>query len=112
MDPGTASGERRDLLLLCIVSRSEPRLYGYLERAFSDTDAIEVLRDRRQGDRRARRAPVTGDRRRGDRRSLDLRADLRGLGWAFVLTGPAGHIHVPSRPAFGSAGPARASDAG
>jgi hypothetical protein len=73
---------------LFIVSRQEPDMYRYLSREFSTESDVDVILDRRYGERRARgerRATPRGDRRRTERRSkTDLRGQLSTLGYAFV----------------------------
>jgi hypothetical protein len=75
---------------LFIVSRQQPDLYRYLAREFSTESDVEVILDRRHGERRARRegAATQGERRRSDRRSqADLAGQLNTLGYAFVRLG-------------------------
>ena len=63
---------------LLIVARDRVDLYEALQHAYSDSETITVLLDRRQGERRQSIQPVAGDRRRGERRSLlSLADDLR-----------------------------------
>jgi hypothetical protein len=54
--------------ILVIVRRDEARLGDRLRMAFAGTPAVEVILDRRTGERRRRRQAVGADRRRGDRR--------------------------------------------
>src|SRR5215475_7185580 len=67
---------------LFLVSRHEPRLYEYLLERFRDDGNVEVILDRRRGERR-RRVPAPGenhDRRRSDRRTrqeIDLELQVR-----------------------------------
>lgn len=80
--------------LLFIVSREEPRLYHYVRAAFASTEAVEVILDRRYGERRRSARPVDVDRRQGERRATDVGQSLRHLGWATVWsTSP--HTTVP-----------------
>ena len=73
---------------LFIVSRQQPDLYRYLSREFSTESDVEVILDRRHGERRShgeRRAAPRGDRRQTERRGkTDLRGQLSTLGYAFV----------------------------
>ena len=63
---------------LLIVARDQGDLYDCLQHAYGDSEAITVLLDRRQGERRRRVQPVRGERRQGERRSLpSLEHDLR-----------------------------------
>jgi len=73
---------------LFIVSRRYPQLYEYLARTFTAELDVEVLVDRREGDRRGeggRRTMLRGERRSAERRSArQVGEDLRALGYAFV----------------------------
>lgn len=51
-----------------IVSRQHRDLYTYLRERFASDPAVEVILDRRFGQRRQRQAPVDAERRRRDRR--------------------------------------------
>ena len=68
---------------LFLISRHDARLYEYLVERFRDDRNVEVILDRRQGERRGRTygaAHAGGDRRRGDRRTrreLDLELQVR-----------------------------------
>lgn len=53
---------------LFLVSRHEPRLYEYLVDRFRDDGNVEVILDRRRGERRSRSAHQGPERRRADRR--------------------------------------------
>jgi hypothetical protein len=50
-----------------VVRTDQPELHAKLARQFAASALVEVILDRRRGDRR-RGTPVQGDRRRGDRR--------------------------------------------
>jgi hypothetical protein len=52
-----------------VVARDAGELYASLKSTFSDSDRIEVIRDRRFSERRRRDDTVRFDRRRGDRRA-------------------------------------------
>jgi hypothetical protein len=52
-----------------VVARDAGELYTSLKSTFADSDRIEVIRDRRFGERRHRDEAVRFDRRRGDRRA-------------------------------------------
>ena len=74
-------------LHLLIVTRSEPLLYDYVKRTFAGEDTVEVVLDRRLGDRRLASTSPAEERRRADRRSsLAIRDRLRSPGWAVVHT--------------------------
>lgn len=70
---------------LFIVARDREKLYEYVKRAFADNPTVQVVVDRRKGDRRASGMSRIPNRRRGDRRSTDTSGQLRALGWAIVL---------------------------
>lgn len=53
---------------LFIVRRDQEALYAHLRQAFAGSRVVQVILDRRQGDRRRQAQPVGEDRRRGDRR--------------------------------------------
>ena len=69
-----------------IVARDRPDLYRYLSQTFSDAENVQVIWDRRAGERRA--APVTAhapERRRGERRRrAAVEQELRNVGYAFI----------------------------
>ena len=69
--------------MLIIVSHTHPAQYTYLKHAFAK-EAIDVILDRRMGERRWREKRVAAERRRADRRQQDLTEDLRRSGWAMV----------------------------
>ncbi len=53
---------------LIVVRRDYRELWMVLYREFADHPAIQVILDRRQGERRCQQLPVSTDRRRQDRR--------------------------------------------
>lgn len=70
---------------LFIVSRLEPQLFEYLSREFASEDDVNVILDRRLGERRRSAGTRDVERRRGDRRTLGhIPRQLRSLGYAFV----------------------------
>ena len=69
---------------LFLIARQDARLYEYLVERFQGDRNVEVILDRRHGERRGRAngssADASGDRRRGDRRTrgeLDLELKIR-----------------------------------
>jgi hypothetical protein len=71
--------------VLFIVDRNARRLLAYVRDTFAGTeDEIEVIEDRRSGDRRAEGQPPNIDRRQHDRRKDDVSSDLKRFGWALV----------------------------
>ncbi|MBI2218711.1 MAG: hypothetical protein HYU51_15590 [Candidatus Rokubacteria bacterium] len=78
--------------VLLVVAPSETSLYRYLERSFATVRDVKVIVDRRQGDRRCRRAPVDIERRRGERR---LRSGVPSpLGYRIVRFGAGPSVAV------------------
>ena len=53
---------------LLIVARNQPDLWHYLKRNFAGDEKVEVILDRRRGERRQRIQPHEPERRRADRR--------------------------------------------
>lgn len=71
--------------LVFIVARNHRDLYESLRRTFADDDTVQVLLDRRQGERRQRPAEGRTERRRHNRRGRrDLQAQLESRGYALV----------------------------
>jgi hypothetical protein len=76
--------------LLFIVGSGRPEFYESLRRTFRGDDTVQVVLDRRRGERRAARRPVrrrTGREQRGaaDRREqLEIQRQLRSRGYAVV----------------------------
>jgi len=70
---------------LFIVSRGNAKLASYLQNHFSGDATVQVVVDRRYGERRQQSADVTTDRRRADRRSRPhVDKDLRLTSFAIV----------------------------
>ena len=77
------SSAARGADLVFIVSREDSRTYAYLKQTLA-CENVDVLLDRRTGDRRQVVQPATPDRRNGDRRQRDVKTDLQTYGWALV----------------------------
>ena len=74
-----------DAEVLLVVARERPEIYDVMRREFADAgDRVEVVFDRRFGERRRRPDGVTPDRRKSDRRHQDVEPDLRSIGRAIV----------------------------
>ncbi|MBI2527929.1 MAG: hypothetical protein HYV93_18330 [Candidatus Rokubacteria bacterium] len=87
--PGLPAGSASPRVMY-IVSRGAREQFQLVERHFADEPEIQVLYDRRQGDRRGpHSAPPAqpGERRQTDRRLTDIGGDLRAVGWALVRLG-------------------------
>ena len=67
-----------------IVARDRMPLYERLCAEFDTEDTVDVLLDRRRGERRRRAAPVPVDHRRGNRRRAELDTQLTRIGWATI----------------------------
>ncbi len=73
---------------LFIVARDREKLYDYVKRAFAENPNVQVIFDRRKGERRGEglsRLARIPNRRRSDRRVSDIAGQLRALGWAIVV---------------------------
>jgi len=92
--PGTGKVRRQ----LLVVARDHPHIYEYLKRMFAGNETLEVVLDRRNGDRRRPGAAHQPDRRRAsDRRRQEIDSQLRALGWAIVMLDVA-RDHERARP--------------
>ena len=71
--------------MLIIVSHMDSAQYTYLKHAFAK-EAIDVILDRRMGERRQLAAVdrTRIERRRRDRRQRDITTDLKTFHWAVV----------------------------
>ncbi len=71
---------------LLIVARHRRELYDQVKRAFAGHESVEVILDRRAGERRQRKGTPVLDKRRRDRRSRSvIDEQLRTIGWSLVL---------------------------
>jgi hypothetical protein len=84
---------------LIVVHPRERSLYEYLRARLASVGGVEVLVDRRRGERRCGRQPVAVDRRRTDRRRH--RPDMSLLGYAIVKVGPEASAGQAGRPRAG-----------
>lgn len=75
------AGHARDLF---IVARSDAALHAYLSRCFGGRLDVEVISDRRFGERRRRHEPPAIERRRAPRRRCSVAAELVEFGVAIV----------------------------
>ena len=78
---------------LLIVPRADPQLFDYLSRRLSGVPRVEIIFDRRAGERRRSVRPAT-DRRRGDRRSSAFRVNTT-LGCTMIAVEREGHEGPP-----------------
>lgn len=70
--------------LLLIVSRAAPEWQARLRQLFSGRGGVEVLLDRRRGERRRHNVVTPLERRRRTRRRRDIGHELDQRGWVFV----------------------------
>ena len=72
-----------------IVARDRPDLYRYLSQTFADADNVQVIWDRRGGERRLVLAVTrVPERRVAERRRRGAVAhELRAVGYAFITIG-------------------------
>jgi len=84
---------------ILVVARDRQKLYEYAQRAFSGNATVDVILDRRNGERRrSRDRSGTPERRRGDRRLLlEIDNHLRALGWAVVRLDVFRTLGLPHR---------------
>ncbi len=83
---GNSGGNGKLRKQLLVVARENPHIYEYLKRMFAGNETLEVVLDRRAGDRRGQGMAKLPDRRRSnDRRHQEIDSQLRALGWAIVL---------------------------
>ncbi len=76
---------RRKVLSLIIVAREQQELWRSLVDEFRDVEQVQILLDRRRGERRMPRGPVAYDRRTRERRSLPrLEDDLHARQYVLV----------------------------
>jgi len=67
---------------LLIVARQRPDFYDAALQFRAPH--VEVRLDTRTGERRQAASDASEERRRGDRRALDVREQLRTIGWVLV----------------------------
>ena len=74
--------------LLFVVAAGRHDLVDLLQRQFADVaDSVEIVADRRVGERRRYERHVDSDRRVSPRRRHDVGSDLSSIGWALVRRG-------------------------
>jgi ribosomal protein S18 acetylase RimI-like enzyme len=70
---------------LYVVARDQSVLFAQLRRDLGKTPEVEVVQDRRQGERRRRPVPAAHERRMADRRLVSVAEDLARYGRAVVF---------------------------
>jgi hypothetical protein len=84
-EPGEERAVRSIRRLVFIVSPGQRELYNSLKRTFAGDRSVEVILDRRSGQRRQRRESPTADRRRIERRRQSaVQTKLAARGYALV----------------------------
>src|SRR5262249_30794791 len=81
--PASADRPRRGRFLY-VIARDDSERYRFVRQHFADQTGIEIVHDRRGGERRVHRAALDAERRRAERRHRDIDRDLRAVGWALV----------------------------
>jgi hypothetical protein len=88
--PGLDIRAERMPRYLFIVSARHPWLYESLNERFSGDPKVDVVRDRRRGERREGGVPIWPDRRRRDRRLRpEIDEELRSRPYAIVILSDA-----------------------
>jgi hypothetical protein len=83
--PSGAGAKRREVRSLVIVAHEQRELWEALTQEFKSIEEIQILLDRRQGERRRMVQPVARDRRARERRTLPrLEDDLRARQYVLV----------------------------
>ena len=72
--------------VLYIVAHNEPKLHVKFTKAYTGNDGVQVVLDRRRGERRRGfgRGQSQTERRKDDRRWHDISRNLKAIGWAIV----------------------------
>lgn len=86
LEAGLGRKEDREIVRhLLIVARNRENLFDQLKQAFADDEQVQVIVDRRVGERRQRPPGTATERRKADRRNRKIEEQLRTIGWALVL---------------------------
>jgi len=67
-----------------VVARDRPDLYRYLSQTFADAENVQVILDRRNGDRRGTGGGDASPREDDRRARPNVEQDLRSVGYAFI----------------------------
>ena len=70
--------------LVFVVSRNQPERYEFLKRAFQEEETVDIVLDRRRGERRHQPTASASERRRANRRAHNRNGELDRLGWTLV----------------------------
>ena len=75
-------------MLIFVIARTRLDRYEELRQQFADWSDVNIILDRREGDRRAGQGTYVGvNRRRVDRRRVDVDMSFMKLGWSIADTG-------------------------
>lgn len=86
LPPRRAAEELAIVKHLLVVARHRRQLYEEIKRAFAGHESVEVILDRRLGERRrGKEAPGPERRRRSRRARSGIDEQLRTIGWSLVL---------------------------
>lgn len=85
---GNASSSERAMHHI-IVARDREALYQHFKDSFAGNPTVNVIFDRRHGERRGGAPGLGIERRSGDRRWKSVNDQLRVMGWAVVRVGGA-----------------------
>jgi hypothetical protein len=71
---------------ICIISVYRPDLMDEARQSLGAADGVQIIMDRRVGERRRAERAQAEETRRGDRRKRDIEERLRTQGFAIVPT--------------------------
>ena len=77
-------GQKTEPGLFVVAQDHLKKLHEYLSRILSGSDHVQLIVDRRSGDRRQRSEKVAVERRQYERRSPDADAKVRSRGYTYV----------------------------
>lgn len=90
--------ERQMVRHLFIVARNRVKLFEFVKRALAGNETVEVVLDRRQGERRQLRGVPPREQRRRERRLSPAEDDqMRAIGWTIALRDLIQHRRGPAR---------------
>jgi hypothetical protein len=85
--PDTAAGDakgREPATVVIVVARGEQSLHRYTLATFESEPAVDVILDRRHGERRHHAVLPAVERRQGDRRATQRVDLLKAHGWLII----------------------------
>jgi hypothetical protein len=69
---------------ILVVAKNQRSLFEYLRLDFAEDPDVQVVMDRRRGDRRRERQPWTDERRQAERRTRAVDEKLSSIGFAII----------------------------